>query len=98
MDLTNERYLIFIQGETWQEYYCKDDDGWLKISARGRKFPMTAEQVLNHLLPAMAGIKPGLTVAVLHVDDPVSHIRKRRGTKDRAPIQARIRKPTSKMT
>jgi hypothetical protein len=31
---------------------------------------MTAEQVLNHLLPAFAGIKPNLTVKVEHRDAP----------------------------
>jgi hypothetical protein len=31
--------------------------GWLKFSAKGKEFRMTAEQVLNHLLPAMAGVK-----------------------------------------
>jgi hypothetical protein len=36
----------------------------LKISARGRKFRMTAEQVLNHILPAVAGLKPNLTIKV----------------------------------
>jgi len=29
---------------------------------------MTAEQVLNHVLPALAGIKPGLTIKVEHHD------------------------------
>jgi len=27
---------------------------------------MTAEQVLNHILPAIAGIKPGVHIAVEH--------------------------------
>jgi len=27
---------------------------------------MTAEQVLNHVLPAVAGIKPNLTINVKH--------------------------------
>lgn len=43
------------------EKYYKDKDGWVKISAKGNKFRMTAEQLLNHLLPAIAGVKPGLT-------------------------------------
>jgi hypothetical protein len=30
---------------------------------------MTAEQVLNHLLPAIAGIKSGLNVKVEHLDE-----------------------------
>jgi hypothetical protein len=49
-----------------RERYYRDKRGWVKVSARGRKFRLTAEQVLNHLLPALAGVKPGLTVEVQH--------------------------------
>jgi len=52
--------------KNFTEKYYKDTDGWLKISARGKEFRMTAEQVLNHLLPAFAGVKPNLTVKVEH--------------------------------
>ena len=51
MDLTNDSYTIFISGKTWTERYYRDRVGWLKVSARGRKFRATAEQVLNHVLP-----------------------------------------------
>jgi hypothetical protein len=67
MKLTNDRYRIFIRlpsGLT--ERYFRDGDGWVKVSTRGRKFRATAEQVLNHLLPALAELKPGLTVKVKH--------------------------------
>jgi len=46
--------------KNFTEKYFRDKDGWVKISARGKKFQMTAEQLLNHLLPAISGIKPGL--------------------------------------
>lgn len=68
MNLKNESYTIFICGKTWTERYYRDKVGWLKESARGRKFRATAEQVLNHLLPALAGIKPNLTVKVEHTE------------------------------
>jgi hypothetical protein len=42
--------------------------GWLKVSACGLTFRMTAEQVLNHVLPAVAGIKPNLTINAEHRD------------------------------
>jgi hypothetical protein len=33
--------------------------------------PATAEHVMNHLLPALAGVKPGIEVRVAHRDiDP----------------------------
>jgi hypothetical protein len=66
MDLTNESYLIRISTKTWSERYRKDKRGWAKTSSRGNTFRMTAEQVLNHLLPALAGVKPGITVEVEH--------------------------------
>lgn len=69
MTLTNDRYMILLSTRNFTERYYRDADGWLKVSARGRKFRATAEQVLNHLLPALAGLKPGLTVKVEHRDE-----------------------------
>jgi hypothetical protein len=68
MNLKNESYTIFIGTKNFTEKYFKDKNGWLKISARGNKFRMTAEQVLNHLLPAIAGIKKKLILKVEHQD------------------------------
>lgn len=64
MRLTNDRYTILIGAKNFTERYYRDEKGWLKVSARGKTFTMTAEQVLNHLLPALSGIKPNLTVKV----------------------------------
>ena len=66
MKLTNDSYSIFIGTKNFSERYYRDADGWLKVLARGRKFRMTAEQVLNHVLPGLAGVKPGLTIKVEH--------------------------------
>ena len=66
MNLTNDSYTIFINTKTSTERYYRDKAGWLKVSTRGRKFRATAEQVLNHVLPALAGIKPNVTVKVEH--------------------------------
>jgi len=68
MNLTNDSYTILLSTESGTERYYRDEAGWLKVSTRGRKFRATAEQVLNHLLPALAGIKPNLTVKVEHND------------------------------
>ena len=64
MKLTNDSYTIRIGTKNFTERYYRDKKGWLKVSARGKTFRMTAEQVLNHLLPAISGIKPNLTVKV----------------------------------
>jgi hypothetical protein len=66
MKLTNDSYTIYIGTNNFTEKYYKDKNGWLKISARGNEFRMTAEQVLNHLLPAIAGIKPNIILKVEH--------------------------------
>jgi hypothetical protein len=70
MKLTNNHYVVRISTKNFTERYYRDEAGWLKISARGRKFRMTAEQVLNHVLPALAGIKRNLTLKVEHRDLP----------------------------
>jgi hypothetical protein len=70
MNLTNESYIITISGKNSAEFYYRDKEGWHKVSARGRKFPATAEQILNHVLPAVAGIKPNVSIRVEHYDDP----------------------------
>lgn len=57
MKLTNDRYIIYLGTKNFTEQYYKDEQGWLKISAKGKTFRMTAEQVLNHLLPAISGVK-----------------------------------------
>ena len=60
--------MIVIGTKNFTERYYRDKTGWLKVSARGRKFRATAEQVLNHVLPAVAGIKPKVTIKVEHRD------------------------------
>ena len=73
MKLTNDSYVILIGTKNFTERYYRDKTGWLKVSARGRTFRMTAEQVLNHILPALAGIKPNLTIKVEHHDPLVQN-------------------------
>lgn len=66
--LTNDSYVISIDTKNATERYYRDDTGWVKVSTQGREFRATAEQVLNHLLPAISGVKPHLTVRVEHRD------------------------------
>jgi len=70
MKLTNDSYMIRMGTKNFTERYYRDRTGWLKVSARGRKFRMTAEQVLNHLLPALAGVKSNLILSVKHRPAP----------------------------
>jgi hypothetical protein len=66
MNLKNDSYTIYLGTKNFTEKYFKDGKGWLKISSRGKEFRMTAEQVLNHLLPAIANLKPNLILRVEH--------------------------------
>jgi len=71
MKMTNETYCVVLSGKRTTERYYRDKTGWLKVSSRGRVFRMTAEQVLNHLLPALSlGAKLGLKVEVEHHEAP----------------------------
>lgn len=66
MNLKNDSYTIYIGTKNFTEKYYRDDKGWLKISAKGKEFRMTAEQVLNHLLPAISDMKPNIIWKVEH--------------------------------
>jgi hypothetical protein len=70
MNLTNETYVISIDTKSSTEFYYKAQDGWVKVSTKGKKFNATAEQILNHVLPALAGVKPNITIRVEHFEDP----------------------------
>ena len=72
MNLKNTSYVIYMGTKSFTETYFKDVQGWIKISARGKKFRMSAEQVLNHLLPAIAGVKPNLQVKVDYKDASIN--------------------------
>ncbi|MGD0575180.1 MAG: hypothetical protein ABSB61_07410 [Anaerolineales bacterium] len=69
MRITNDTYRIVFQGKGTSESYYRDQSGWVKVSTRGRIFRATAEQVLNHLLPALAfGDRLALKVRVEHYE------------------------------
>ncbi len=71
MKMTNDTYCVVFLGKRTRERYYRDKNGWLKVSNRGRVFRATPEQVLNHLLPALAfGERLGLSVLVEHYDVP----------------------------
>ena len=66
MYLTNDPYVISINTKASSERYYRDKAGWVKESSRERTFRATAEQVLNHVPPALAGVKPNVTIKVEH--------------------------------
>jgi hypothetical protein len=90
MKLTNDSYIILIGTKNFTERYYRDKAGWLKVSARGRIFRMTAEQLLNHVLPALAGVKPNLIIEVKHRDQLRRKVRSSKPV--RAPRARRARR------
>jgi hypothetical protein len=58
MKLTNNCYTILVSNGNWTEKYYRDKKGWIKVSTKGKIHRLTAEQVLNHILPVLSGIKP----------------------------------------
>jgi hypothetical protein len=45
--------------------FRKEKEGWMLTSSNGTTYHCTAEQMISHLLPALAGIKgPHVTVKV----------------------------------
>ncbi|MHB1252424.1 MAG: hypothetical protein ACYC0I_09885 [Acidimicrobiales bacterium] len=71
MKMSNDTYCVVIRGKNTSERYFRDEHGWLKVSSRGRHFRATAEQVLNHLLPALSfAERLNLHVTVEHYDVP----------------------------
>ena len=64
MALRNTEYRITFTSTTGRLYYyfSKDSAGWYQITAAGNRHKATAEQVLNHILPALARAKPGVNI------------------------------------
>lgn len=91
MNKTNETYCIVLKGKNITERYYRDRAGWVKVSNKGRVFRATAEQVLNHLLPALSfGKKLNITVTVEHYEQPYWQSSEARG--DRAQLPLTIKK------
>ena len=51
--------------------FRKEKDGWILTSSDGTIHPCTAEQMVSHLLPALAGIKGPLVRVNVEPDDKI---------------------------
>lgn len=71
MTLRNDEFEIEVRRRGGREYYRfrKIGHRWQQDVARGATHTATAEQVLNHMLPVLAGIKPQAEVVVRHLPD-----------------------------
>jgi hypothetical protein len=51
-------YIGTTRGRVWS--YHRNRDGWIQTGPTGRIHRMTAEQILSHLLPPLAGRSPAV--------------------------------------
>ncbi|HET6918812.1 MAG TPA: hypothetical protein VFI46_05015 [Jiangellaceae bacterium] len=74
MTIRNTEYRITFSSKRGRFYYyfAKDGSGWYQITAAGNRHKAQAEQVLNHVLPALAKVKPGVTVTVDYLPESTS--------------------------
>jgi hypothetical protein len=61
--MKNSECVIYIETKTTRSITVKEGDHWLHTSSGGRTYMMTAEQLLSHILPPLAG-KKGVKVIV----------------------------------
>ena len=65
MTSSNTEYVVYItttNGRTWS--HVREDSGWTRIGPNGRVHQLSAEQLLSHVLPPLAGDQPSLSVRV----------------------------------
>jgi hypothetical protein len=56
-------YVMF--KDEWLQKFRKEDDGWREYSRNGAVRPCTAEQMISHILPPLAGLKgPSVSIKV----------------------------------
>jgi hypothetical protein len=48
-------YIMF--KDRWIQKFRKEKEDWILTSSNGRRRPCSAEQMISHLLPPLAGIK-----------------------------------------
>ena len=64
--MKNSECAVYIMSEHgWIQKFRKEKDGWALTTTKGTVYPCTAEQLLSHILPVLAGVKgPSYTVKV----------------------------------
>ena len=65
-DMKNSECTVYIMSKHgWIQKFTKEKNDWTLTTTRGTVYPCTAEQLLSHILPVLAGIKgPSYTVKV----------------------------------
>lgn len=75
--MKNNECIIYITTKySYTQIYRKEKNSWTQTSPNGTVRPLSAEQLLSHILPSLAGVGP-LKVRV----EPVKGIKKVTGNK-----------------
>jgi hypothetical protein len=55
----NDECTIYITTKRgYTQRYRKEKNGWTQTNPNGKVRPLTAEQLLSHILPSLAGVGP----------------------------------------
>jgi hypothetical protein len=55
--MKNSKCTIFIMSKHgWVQKYRKEKNDWIQTASNGTESSLTAEQLLSHILPVLAGI------------------------------------------
>jgi len=57
--------------DRWIQKFRKKKDVWILTTTKGTLYPCSAEQVLSHLLPTLAGIKGQHATVKVAPDDKI---------------------------
>jgi hypothetical protein len=70
--MKNDECIIKIIGKNGRLYqtYRREKDGWIQISTKGTVRSCTAEQLLSHMLPPLAGLSPSMVKVELIESKP----------------------------
>jgi hypothetical protein len=95
MTSANADYMIYIttkHGRTWK--HLKENNGWTRTGPNRRVHRLSAEQLLSHLLPPLAGDQPGLSVRVERREMSLPWGRGRRLSKEGPPVRLTVAEAT----
>jgi len=67
--MKNSDCIIYIKTKNSKQTYRRDKKGWMQKSSKGIVRRMTAEQLLSHLLPPLAGKSKGKLIVKVKINN-----------------------------
>ncbi|MCW4045073.1 MAG: hypothetical protein NWE94_06105 [Candidatus Bathyarchaeota archaeon] len=69
----SECTIYILYKDRWIQKFRKEEDNWKEYTRKNTVHPCTAEQVISHLLPPLAGIKGQYVSVKVVPDKKVTH-------------------------